>query len=58
MKTTTKKVFAEVMGSFSEPGKLERLLQAAEGVYLLRSFKIQNISAEGAIKSYQRLCSK
>jgi hypothetical protein len=58
MKTTTKNSFNEIMRQLYEQSKITKLLKKSEATYLMRSFKIYNISAEKAIKCYQRLSSK
>ena len=42
----SKSQFAEVLEKFSDPSKAKKLHKKAESLYLMRSFKVNNVSSE------------
>lgn len=50
--------FVETMQQFADQSKSRKLYKKAEGLYLMRSFKITNVSCSEAIASYERLLNK
>lgn len=48
----------EVMEQFSDQSKVKKLYKKAENMYLMKSYKIANVSSEESIESYDRLLAK
>lgn len=48
----TKTNFVEIMQQFSDQSQSKKLYKKAEGLYLMRSFKITNVSCSEAISGY------